>query len=108
MTSISFMHFEDFKLKFHSKTEENALKFLEITKYLLLTFNCFLPVATVSFYSKRNKKQTKFSGSSSPILTHAGLFPHLVCVHVGKEIKWKAILHLMILTMISEGKTRVL
>lgn len=97
MTSISFMHFEGLKLKFHSETKENALKFLEITKYLFLTFSCFLPVATVSFYSRRNKKQTNFSKSSSPILTHAGLFPHLLFVHVGKEIKWKAILPLLIL-----------
>lgn len=47
------MHFEGLNLKFHSETKENALKFLEITNYLLLTFICFLPVATVSFYSKR-------------------------------------------------------
>lgn len=97
MTSICFMHFEGLKLKFHSETKENALEFLEITKYLLLTFSCFLPVATVSFYSKRNKKQTKFSGSSSPILSHADLLPHLMFVHLGKEIKWKAILPLLIL-----------
>lgn len=97
---MSFMHFEGLKLKFHSKTKENPLKFLEITKYLLLTFSYFLPVATVSFYSKRNKKQINFSGLSSPIHTHADLFPHLVFVHVGKEIKWKAILYLLILTVL--------
>lgn len=100
MISLSFTHLEGFKLKFHSHAKESPLKFLEITKYLLLTFNCFLPVTAVPFYSKRNKKQTNFSGSSSPILTHAGFVPHLVCVHGGKEIKWKAILSLPILTML--------